>query len=53
MGRKFFVLTRVLNISSFLKLIVSQGGLSRFHKDMEIRGGNLSDKYEYVMVGKV
>lgn len=41
------------NIFFFSNYIVNQGVLSRFHEDVEISGGNLSDKYEYVTVSKV
>lgn len=41
------------NIFFFSNCIVNQGALSRFHEDVEISGGNLSDKYEYVTVSKV
>lgn len=41
------------NIFFFSNYIVNQGALSRFHEDVEISGGNLSDKYEYVTVSKV
>lgn len=53
MEESFCPFVNILGFPFFQNILLTKALYHDSHKDVEISGGNLSDKYEYVMVSKV